>query len=141
MKPDLQRPVLNARPPRSKTPRRIVFVVCAVLVVIPLIKDGLAAHGGGLDSAAAAQISKPVVNTTGLQSSLDAIRGKYPYNTSVAVVDLNSGATVQSGDDAAFVAASTTKLITASYYLSQVEKPALAWTLKLLAKRPDSNCN
>lgn len=68
------------------------------------------------------KVEKSAADLTTLQPALESISKKYPYNTSVAVVDLNSGNAVQSGDSAPYVAASTTKILTAMMYLHEVEE-------------------
>lgn len=64
---------------------------------------------------------KKVVDTSGLAAAIDQINAKYPYNTSVAVVELNSDKLIQTGDTYPYVAASTTKLLTSLYYFHKVE--------------------
>ncbi|MGI9028136.1 MAG: serine hydrolase [Candidatus Saccharimonadales bacterium] len=64
---------------------------------------------------------KREVNTSNLQNALKLITEKYPYNTSVSVVDLNSGNLIQTGDSYPFIAASTTKLLSSMLYLNNVE--------------------
>ncbi len=67
-------------------------------------------------------LSKKVVNISELEPQLAQITAKYPYNTSVSVIELNSGKQVQTGDTYPFIAASTTKLVTAMAYLHDVEQ-------------------
>ncbi len=80
-------------------------------------------HTSSAVSAAAQTEHAPkrVVDTTGLQSALSETIKKYPYDTSVSVINLNDGRLYQSGDKYPFMAASTTKLLTAMVYLSNVE--------------------
>lgn len=66
--------------------------------------------------------NKKTVNTAALQASIAATLKKYKtYDTSVSVVELNSGTVIQAGDSYPFVAASTTKLLTATLFLNNVE--------------------
>ena len=93
--------------------------------------------------------AKKQVDTSALKAELEQITKKYPYNTSVAVIDLNSGSLIQSGDTYPYVAASTTKLLTALLYFKEVEqgsttlekpiagKPARE-QLKLMINRSDN---
>ncbi len=64
---------------------------------------------------------KRQINTSGLQASMSQIIKKYPYDTSVSVIDLNSGTLIQTGDSYPFIAASTTKLMTTLLYLNNIE--------------------
>lgn len=61
------------------------------------------------------------VNTVRLQGELNKIIEQYPYDTSTTVIDLNSGALLHAGEGYSYIAASTTKLLTAILYLSAVE--------------------
>ena len=93
---------------------------------------------------------KRQVDTSKLKADLDQIINQYPYNISVSVIDLNSDTLVQAGDEKPFIAASTTKLITALLYLDNVEagqdnldtlisgKPARE-QLELAIKQSDNN--
>lgn len=77
---------------------------------------------------------KKIVDLSALPTSIQQITSQYPYNTSVAVVDLNSGNKIQTGDDAPYVAASTTKLVTAALYLHKVEEGSASLTKNLSGK-------
>jgi len=93
---------------------------------------------------------KKVTDTSALKADLTKIIKKYPYDSSVSVVDLNSGTLVQAGDSYPFVAASTTKLLTALLYFNNVEagqlglnddisgKPAKE-QLELMINKSDNN--
>lgn len=67
------------------------------------------------------QAAKQTVAINSLPAELLPIISQYPYTTSVSVLDINSGSLVQAGDDYPFVAASTTKLLTALAFFNQVE--------------------
>ncbi len=103
--------------------------ICICILTITLITKNIFFNQNGHDTSASivsASSSKPdppkrQVDTTGLQASLNLIIKRYPYDTSVSVVDLNSGNLIQTGDSYPFIAASTTKILTALYYLNQVE--------------------
>jgi beta-lactamase class A len=82
-------------------------------------------------SPQAASPPKKQVDLSGLESSLSAVTKKYPYNTSVSVYELNSGKLVQSGDSYPFLAASTTKLLTAFVYLDEVQAGRASLTSKV----------
>lgn len=119
---------------RSKKRRlgKLLLAIAAILIIFFIIKGVLASGNGSPDSAkgssSAAEEKEPekpkkkLVDTSGLKASLEQISKQYPYNTGVAVIDLNSGTLVQSGDDYPYVAASTTKLLTAVLYLEDVEQ-------------------
>lgn len=67
------------------------------------------------------EIPKRQIDTSNLEGALDQIINAYPYDTSVSVVDLNSGTLIQTGDTYPFIAASTTKILSALLYLDKVE--------------------
>lgn len=69
-----------------------------------------------------AEAPKKTVDTSKLQAELDGIIQQYPYDTGISVIELNSGKRIQSGDNHAFLAASTTKILTALVFLQGVEK-------------------
>ena len=129
----LLRPVKRNR--RIKSMR--LLIIC-VLILAAFLAKGLLAGDNvptPVPSLAAASSEAPrekkeeppkpppkkLVDTSTLKASIDAINAKYPYNTSVAVVELNSGTMIQTGDTYPYVAASTTKLLTALYYFHKVE--------------------
>jgi beta-lactamase class A len=74
------------------------------------------------ETVQAEEPAKKTVDMTALKPAVEQITKKYPYNTSVVVIDLNSGNSMQSGDSAPYVAASTTKLLTALFYLHRIEE-------------------
>jgi beta-lactamase class A len=65
---------------------------------------------------------KKTIDMASLQSSLSQIIQKYPFDTSVSVIELNSGKAIQVGDESPYVAASTTKVLSAVMYLEKVEQ-------------------
>lgn len=120
--------------------RRYKRSVVAMIVLIGLLagvllgknilvgKDGSPGPIKNLATAAVSTEHKPEpevpkrqVDTSMLQESLHQIIKKYPYNTSVSVIDLNSNSLVQTGDSYPFIAASTTKILTSLVFLSEVE--------------------
>ena len=121
---------------RSKKRRlgKFILVIAVILIIFFIIKGVLVSGNGNSDSAKGSSSAteenkkepekpkKKVVDTSDLKASLEQISKQYPYNTGVAVIDLNSGTLVQSGDDYPYVAASTTKLLTAVLYLEDVEQ-------------------
>lgn len=110
-----------------------VVVGIAVLIFLFVIVKSVFASGNGDDkkAQAVAEPAKRKVDTSQLRAQLLAVVEKYPYDTGVAVVDINSGTVIQAGDDYPFIAASTTKLLTALLYLSDVEdgKASLTQTI------------
>lgn len=83
-------------------------------------------HVAGAASQPEAESSSPAppkrqVDTSNLQAAMSQIIKKYPYDTSVSVIDLNSNTLIQTGDSYPFIAASTTKLMTTLLYLNNVE--------------------
>ncbi len=66
-------------------------------------------------------LPKRNINLAPLQPDLAAIIKKYPYTTSITVVDINTGNAVQAGDSYPFIAASTTKLLTVMLFMNNVE--------------------
>lgn len=83
--------------------------------------NGLAAPVGNQQPAAQPDPPKRQVDIAPLKESLAQTINKYPYDTSVSILDLNSNTLIQVGDSYPFIAASTTKLLTALLYLSDVE--------------------
>lgn len=133
------RPRRGSRIPVHKSNRlaygKYAFVIFCVLMLLVVARNVFAADSNSQDSNSsvsdsqnqeeapvAQEAPKRQIDTSNLQASLDQIIKKYPYDTSVSVVDLNSGTTIQTGDSYPFIAASTTKLLTALLYLSNVEK-------------------
>lgn len=82
-------------------------------------------------SAAKQAPPKRQVDTSNLEASLAQITSQYPYNTSISVIDLNSGKTIQTGDTYPFIAASTTKILTALVFLTNTEKGTASLTNQL----------
>jgi beta-lactamase class A len=128
----------DRRQPLTRRKNRLILYIAiggvsAVILTVTLItKNVFFNHNGkgATDHIALASdnkkaqksaVPKRQVDTSGLQTSLNLIIKKYPYDTSVSVIDLNSGNLIQTGDSYPFIAASTTKLLTALYYLNQVE--------------------
>lgn len=63
-----------------------------------------------------------MADTTNLKPQLEGVLKKYnSYDTGVSVIEVNSGISVQAGDNYPFVAASTTKILSAILFLNNVE--------------------
>lgn len=122
----------QSRLPAPKKPRqrlsfgKIVAILVCIIVIFTLTK-GVFANSKKSDDkkevvAAEQQLPpKRKVDTSNLAASISQVTAQYPYNTSVSVIDLNSGTAIQSGDSAPFIAASTTKILTALAYFTNVE--------------------
>jgi beta-lactamase class A len=123
-----------AKKTRKNSPTKILLVT-GFIAVSGIVLNGLFSSGDNQGHAAVKGVQdqkveavtpkeppKKTVDTTGLDASIAQITKKYPYNTSVAIVELNTGKMVQTGDSYPFVAASTTKLLTAMVYLHDVEQ-------------------
>lgn len=123
-------------PVTHRKSRRSIYITVAglgiCLITISLIsKNAFFNNGDGETSIASASeeetMKKPSeppkrqIDTSNLQTTLDQIIKKYPYDTSVSVVDMNSGKLIQTGDTYPFIAASTTKILTALFYMDKVE--------------------
>lgn len=126
------------KPPRSNTKFRIAGLFVCVFLMFAVAKSFAASDTTAPDSnkgnaAATAPVEPPkrTVDTSTLAASINQISKQYPYNTSVAIVDLNSDKLIQTGDTYPFIAASTTKLLTAMVYLTEVEagKASLSTTI------------
>lgn len=124
------------KPPlRSRIPVRALTIVVFVLAIGMFThnafagdKNGNVSPDGGVASATEGasdhkeETPKKTVDLAPLQPTLAATIKKYAaYDTSVSVIELNSGKLVQVGDSYPFVAASTTKILTALLYLNNVE--------------------
>lgn len=115
--------------PKQPRPRRLLLKILLIFVIIFglfwIAKSIFSNNQDTNTSEASAEVvkkpEKREVDTSNLAGSLSSITKQYPYNTSVAVVDLNSGTLVQTGDTYPFIAASTTKILTALVFLSEVE--------------------
>lgn len=111
--------------PVLRVPRAIVFAGC--LVGLAILSQTVFASNtppGQTQPAEKQQTETPkiTVDTSKLQAELSAIIQQYPYDTGISVIELNSGTHIQSGDNHAFLAASTTKILTALVFLQGVEK-------------------
>lgn len=126
----------HIRPSKSKlagfTLKGVLVVICLILLAL-IAKNLLASKNDDEPVAKQAGVfsqkeekppepPKKIVNTSGLAAAIDQINAQYSYNVSVAVIELNSDKLIQTGDTYAYVAASTTKLLTALYYFNKVEK-------------------
>lgn len=112
-----------------------LLITGSLIIVALAAKNVLAASNGSnprtIKAAGTSEIKKEkqpdppkpkkIVDTSNLAASIGQINAQYPYNTSVAVIELNSGKLIQTGDSYPYVAASTTKLLTALYFFNKVE--------------------
>lgn len=115
------------KPPafRLRIPKFIVLAGCLVgLAILSQTVFASSKPPSQTNQAAQKQIDQPkaTVDTSKLQAQLDGIIQQYPYDTGISIVELNSGKLIQSGDNHAFLAASTTKILTALAFLQGVEK-------------------
>jgi beta-lactamase class A len=113
--------------PRRRAPKRLVLLFCAVALVIAAIVV-LAVVRSGPPSSTAAPVPAAVpaapvaVAPASLQDSIDAFLGDNDdYRIGVAMADVSGGAARTFGDQEAFTAASTAKIITAAAYYHLVE--------------------
>lgn len=129
----------HRRLPAPKQRRRLLYIQLAcftasLVIVSTIVKSvffnsnsdsgvphALALSGENEQPAKKEEPPKRQVDTSNLQVSLDQIIKQYPYDTSVSVIDLNSDKLIQTGDSYPFIAASTTKLLTALLYMSKAE--------------------
>lgn len=118
-------------PPKKPRPtfsiRKLAFIFILLFTVLFFAKAVIAhssKSSSSNDSTPSAHQEPPKrqVNTSSLAASLTQITSQYPYNTSVSVIDLNSGTSIRSGDTYPFIAASTTKILTALAYFTAVEQ-------------------
>lgn len=127
-----QRLAVADHAPRSKRRFIVPIAILSLLLVIGGFSFGQfnkkdnspqKAVGAASDLANTKKDSQPKrhVDTSSLQATLAQTIKKYPYDTSVSVVDLNSGTVIQAGDSYPFLAASTTKILTALLFLNNVE--------------------
>ncbi len=135
-----QQPV--RRTPEPNKPRwrppyyKVLGVFVCLFIIFNVGKGVFAADTNDSKKTTTTEPAKRSVDTSQLASSIDAITKKYPYNTSVSVVDLNSGKTIQTGDTYPFIAASTTKLLTALVYLHDVEEGSVSLDSTIIAGKP-----
>lgn len=125
-------------PPKKSRPlfsiRKLIFICAFVVIFFVFAKVVGAKNNHTTDSTKEStkttkQASpKRQVDTSSLETSLAQITSQYPYNTSVSVIDLNSGKHIQTGDTYPFIAASTTKILTALVYLTNTEKGTASLT-------------
>lgn len=112
------------------------FILFGIAVVIAMCLAGRsfwqAPHSAEAQSNAAAAVQTDAVIETlqqtidgeAMQTKIEAIIGSYPHlDIAVSVVDLQDGTGYNYGlSNTAFIAASTTKVLTATFLLQQVEK-------------------
>jgi beta-lactamase class A len=122
---------LQATPKSRRTGRKAALFGIAIIMSFFIIKGAMAlgdSEPKNNTSPVAEKIEEPkeppkkMIDTTALQTSLNQIVEKYPFDTSVAVVELNSGKVIQVGDSSPYVAASVTKVLSAVMYLDKVEQ-------------------
>lgn len=113
--------------PKRNYRLKIACLIACCLIVGVVAKNILPAEGETKGANTAVQPKEPekpkkVVDLTLLPESLKQVIGKFPYDTSVSVVEINSGKTIHVGDPHQYIAASTTKILTAILYLHNVEQ-------------------
>lgn len=109
--------------------KKVIFFCVLILVIFFSIKNISISNDSASDTnketAAQNEPAEPPkkrVDTSNLATEINQITSQYPYNTSVTIIDLNYGNVVHEGDTNPFIAASTTKILTAIVYLTDVEQ-------------------
>lgn len=122
---------MQARPRRNRRGKKALLFIMIIAMSFFVIKGVLALSDNEPKNSTAPltkkveepkEPPKKLIDTAALQSSLNQTIGQYPFDTSVAVVELNSGKTILAGDSSPYVAASTTKVLSAVMYLNSVEE-------------------
>lgn len=124
------------KPRLSFSARRLafVFIFLFIFFVFAKVVGAKNTHPDPAEEPKASVEQAPPkrqIDTSNLGASIAQITSQYPYNTSVSVIDLNSGKDIQIGDTYPFIAASTTKILTALVYLTNTEKGTSSLTNQL----------
>jgi beta-lactamase class A len=121
-------PYNRSQPKPQPKNRRWVFGLCAVLLIVMgayKLEAPRIAKAKEESAAIKAELAKPKLSETQAIAMTAKINGVLAANPNmdigVSIQDLNSGKQYDLGEDAAFVAASTAKVLTANLFLSRVE--------------------
>jgi beta-lactamase class A len=100
-----------------KKPALVIFLILAILSSLIIFRNGPVATTKAEDQ----QVILPSIDEPSLSSTINAILAETDLDTGVAITDLQTHKTYTYGEPASYIAASTTKLLTASLFLHQVE--------------------
>ena len=122
-------PRRDPRPARRAGRRRLAVLFCAVALVIAAtfvlaVQRSVPPEGTAAEPVPVAAPADPVATAPdSLQDRIDSLLAdKAGYRIGVALADVSGDAALTFGDQAAFNAASTAKILTAAAYYSLVEK-------------------
>jgi beta-lactamase class A len=130
-------------PKRGKFGRWLIIFILIIAMLFAIMKgvmdsDNEPQNNSSPSVAEEAEMTpepaKKTVDAEALQAGLEQTIQQQPFDVSVAVVELNTGEVILAGDSSPYVAASTTKVLSAVMYLQNVEQGKTTLTRSLAGR-------
>lgn len=127
-------------PKRGRFSRWLIIFILIIVTFFVIMKGVMESDNEPQNNSSPAvaeeaeEVPEPVKKTidgAALQASLEQTIQQHPFDVSVAIIELNTGEIILAGDSSPYIAASTTKVLSAVMYLENVEQGKAALSRNL----------